>query len=103
MCIRHAKKCGRSLSPQIFDWFARAETILDVLTVSEEQSLSKDWRYDTHYPAPQLIKAFTLARLGRQIEAEAELASYCQKRETAAARANLERAMRKILEGKNAA
>jgi len=56
----------------IWSWLNQIADLADVLRVSEKQAM-KHWHGPQHWPPPQLVHAFTLARLGNRNQAMNEL------------------------------
>lgn len=80
----------------IVDWFSRAENLAGCLKIARDQCLSSEWNYATHFPNPNLVHAFLLAKLGNVEEGKTELAAYCAGREDDASFAELERALGQV-------
>jgi len=62
----------RDLESTISSWFDKVTDLAGVLAMAEQQ-MRRVWSGPRHFPPPSLVHAFTLARLGHPVEAEAEL------------------------------
>ena len=52
------------LKGMIFGWFDQVQDVRDVLSGCEAQ-MAREWSGPQHWPPPELVHAFTLARLGQ--------------------------------------
>jgi len=68
-------KMWDNLRKPIQNWFSKTQTLMEILARAREQKQRK-WIGPHHYPSPQIVIAFTLARLGKMEDAKKELNEY---------------------------
>lgn len=97
VCFREElSSLWKRISPGVQRWFDATRTLDQVLRRSDEQVAWK-WRGPRHAPDARLVKAFTLAKMGRSGEGHAELDQFLrEQRESEEARKNLEEALEEI-------
>ena len=92
-------KAWRSASVRVQKWFAETVTLESVLSRCDEQSNRQNSGI-CFVPEPGLVRALTLARMGRIAKANEELESFLEQSNTESdARANLRRALGQIVPG----
>ncbi len=61
---RDLRRAWTILGAYIFDWLNRVTNLQGVLAASDRQA-KRHWQGATHFPTPELVHAFTLARMGK--------------------------------------
>jgi hypothetical protein len=83
-------------SPQAHAWFEAART-LQVIAYKCAEQLSRKQDSVRYLPGARLVRAFTLAKLGRRAESESELARFLEEyHETEQASTNLRAALQQM-------
>lgn len=97
VCFREElSSLWKRISPGVQGWFDATRALDQVLRRCDEQ-VARKWRGPRHAPDARLVKAFTLAKMGRSGEGHAELDQFLrEQRESEEARKNLEAAIEKI-------